>query len=99
MEDLFRVSCRFVCDSPVFVTDVNVSTHLYHIAREALNNAMKHGKASELGIKLSSRDDQGALSICDDGVGLPEVPKGQRYGIEHHELSRKNGGRIAGRNA
>lgn len=81
MEDLFRVRCRFVCDLPVFVTDVNVATHLYHIAREALNNAMKHGKASELVIKLSATGDQGVLSIADNGVGLPEVQKGSGMGL------------------
>jgi len=81
MEDLFRVRCRFACDIPVFVRDVNVATHLYHIAREALNNAMKHGKASELVIKLSANGDQGVLSIRDNGVGLPEVQKGTGMGL------------------
>jgi signal transduction histidine kinase len=75
------VTCRFVCDTPVFVTDVTVSTHLYHIAREALNNAIKHGRASELVIKLSASGDQGELSIADDGVGLPEVQKGSGMGL------------------
>lgn len=80
-EDLFRVKCRFLCDAPVFVTDVNVATHLYHIAREAVSNAMKHGKASELVIKLSAAGDQGVLSIRDNGVGLPTVQKGTGMGL------------------
>lgn len=72
-EDLFRVVCRFECDAPVLIDDVNVSTHLYHIAREALNNAIKHGKAKELVIVLAASDSEGKLAIHDDGLGLPEV--------------------------
>jgi len=73
MEDLFRVSCDFQCDIPVLIDNVNVSTHLYHIAREALNNAIKHGKASNLVIALSEHGNGGSLSISDNGCGLPSV--------------------------
>ena len=72
MQDLFQVSCRFECDVPVLIDDVNVSTHLYHIAREALNNALKHGKAKELIIALHVRGNDGVLSVCDNGTGFPE---------------------------
>ena len=67
------MACRFECDAPVLIDDVNVSTHLYHIAREALNNAIKHGKAKELVIVLAASDSEGKLAIHDDGLGLPEV--------------------------
>jgi PAS domain S-box-containing protein len=78
MQDLFRVSCRFECEVPVLIDDVNVSTHLYHIAREALNNALKHGKAKELVIALSVSGGDGFLSIRDDGTGFPEVSPNRR---------------------
>jgi PAS domain S-box-containing protein len=73
-EDLFRVTCGFECDSPVLINDVNVATHLYLIAREALNNAVKHGKARQLLVKLSASNGEGTLSIRDNGVGLAEIP-------------------------
>ena len=73
MQDLFRVDCRFECDVPVLIDDVNVSTHLYHIAREALNNALKHGKAKELVITLSVCGSEGILSVRDNGIGFPEI--------------------------
>ncbi len=81
MKDLFRVTCRFECDAPVLITDVNVATHLYHIAREALSNAMKHGKASELTIRLSASGGEAFLAIRDNGIGLPEVPSGSGMGL------------------
>jgi PAS domain S-box-containing protein len=80
-EDVFRANCRFVCNTPVLVDDVNIATHLYHITREAVSNAMKHGRASELEITLSAHGDQGVLAIRDNGVGLPEVQKGTGMGL------------------
>jgi PAS domain S-box-containing protein len=80
-EDLFRVSCRFECDAPVLINDVNVATHLYHIAREAMNNALKHGRAKELRIRLAASAGEGTLSIRDDGVGMPKVPERTGMGL------------------
>jgi signal transduction histidine kinase len=47
---------------------------LYHIAREALINAVKHGKARQLLVKLSASNGEGTLAIRDNGVGLAEIP-------------------------
>ncbi|HEY8714409.1 MAG TPA: PAS domain S-box protein [Candidatus Acidoferrum sp.] len=80
-EDLFRVSCRFECDAPVLINDVNVATHLYHIAREAMNNALKHGRAKELHIRLAASAGEGTLSIRDNGVGMPAVPERTGMGL------------------
>ncbi len=77
IEDLFQIRCRFACEQPVPVGDVNVATHLYHIAQEAVNNAIRHGKAREIEIRLSSSGDTGELAIVDDGVGLPTPPSSQ----------------------
>jgi len=44
-KDLFGVSCRFQCERPVLINDDSMATHLYHIAQEAVNNAIKHGNA------------------------------------------------------
>ncbi len=74
VEDLFAISCRFGCDEPVLIHDSGMSTHLYRIAQEAVNNAIRHGHAGEILITLSSRDGSGTLVIEDDGPGLPEMP-------------------------
>jgi PAS domain S-box-containing protein len=74
MQDLFRISCRFECRAPVLVYDVNVATHLYHIAREAVNNAIKHGKPGHVVIGLSTEGGEGTLSVQDDGEGIAEIP-------------------------
>jgi PAS domain S-box-containing protein len=72
VEDLFHVPCRFDCVEPVLITDVAAATHLYHIAQEAVNNALKHARARHMMLSLTRDDGAGVLSIADDGVGLPE---------------------------
>jgi len=71
VEDLFSITCRFHCDEPVLISDVSAATHLYHIAREAVNNAIKHGHARDVLITLSKLEDALALTVRDNGVGFP----------------------------
>ena len=74
VEDLFHISCRFECERPVLIHDVNVATHLYRIAQEAVNNAIRHGKSKEIVIRLSARNGAGTLTIQDDGTGFAADP-------------------------
>ena len=74
VEDLFGVSCRFHCFAPVLIHDDTVATHLYYIAREAVNNAIKHGHASQIVIRLAADQEQGALTITDNGSGIADIP-------------------------
>jgi PAS domain S-box-containing protein len=70
VEDLFGVACRFQCLSPVLIHDDTVATHLYYVAREAVNNAIKHGAAQQIVVRLAADERQGALAIQDDGCGI-----------------------------
>ena len=73
--DQFKVSCQFECHpaAPLpDVNDVNVATHLYRIAQEAITNAVRHGKARHINVRLESTNKQIVLTITDDGIGLPE---------------------------
>jgi PAS domain S-box-containing protein len=74
IEDLFTVSCRFECPAPILITDVGLATHLYHIAQEGVNNAIKHGGPEHIVLTLAREGETGSLSIEDDGTGLPEIP-------------------------
>jgi PAS domain S-box-containing protein len=72
VRDLFGLSCSFECDQPVLIFDETVANHMYRIAQEAVNNAIKHGRGENILIRLCSDEDGVALSIRDDGLGLPE---------------------------
>ncbi len=52
--------------------DESTATHLYLIAQEAINNAIKHGDARSVIVKLRTIKHLAYLSITDDGVGVPE---------------------------
>jgi len=83
MEDLFNISCSFRADEPVLIHDTNMSTHLYRIAQEAVNNAIKHGHAKNVIISLSAGHEYGTLKIENDGAGLPEpAAKGSGMGMQ-----------------
>jgi two-component system CheB/CheR fusion protein len=78
IEDLFGVACRFECDETVLVHNTLTATHLYHIAQEAVNNAIKHGHAKSILIRLFAGQQEGTLLVRDDGKGIerPSAPHG-----------------------
>ena len=71
VEDLFNISCAVRIDEPVLIHDTNMSTHLYRIAQEAVNNAIKHGQAKTITISLHADNQYGTLKIENDGSTLP----------------------------
>jgi PAS domain S-box-containing protein len=94
VEDLFGISCRFQCDAPVLIHDDSVATHLYHIAQEAVTNAIKHGKAQKILVQLTAVEDRGRLVIKDDGSGIREdVANSQGMGMH---IMRYRSGMIGG---
>ena len=52
--------------------DAEVAGHLYRIAQEAVNNALKHAAPSEIRIGLEQRDGWLVLEVDDDGEGFAE---------------------------
>ena len=72
--DLFKISCRFECPLPVLISDIQVAQHLYRIAQEAVGNAIKHGRARNIEIRLEAHKGGKRLSIIDDGAGRPPFP-------------------------
>ncbi len=70
---LFGVQCFFHCPSVVLVRDLTVGTHLYRIAQEAVTNSIKHGKATRIGIELTTNPEGGVLTVRDNGNGIGET--------------------------
>jgi PAS domain S-box-containing protein len=87
---LFGVSCRFQCEEPVLIDDVVMAAHLYHITQEAVNNAMKHGHARNILIRLYAGENRGTLLIKDDGVGIAEA-SARNAGVGLHIMNYRSG--------
>lgn len=69
--------CIFRCDRPVLLEGPDVAVHLYRIAQEAINNALRHSRARNLLIELGSVPGTVRLRVTDDGVGMPYAKKAQ----------------------
>ena len=81
--------CSFEFDEPVDVQSAVVAAHLFRIAQEAVNNAIRHAKASAIAIRLDLVGGKVALSVADNGVGLREgrAAAGRGLGIMEHRAS------------
>jgi signal transduction histidine kinase len=56
-----------------------IATNFYHIIQESVNNAIKHGEAERIVIKLLSDDAGLALRVKDNGKGFN--PEGGTKGL------------------
>ena len=92
INSLGRSRCVFECREPVAVADPVVAGHLYRIAQEAANNAIKHARAKTVKIRLARTAEALVLEIADDGAGLAKGRSATRggglgLGVMHHRAS------------
>ncbi len=74
-----KVDCEFLHVGEAPRSKV-VATHVYWVAREAVVNAVKHGHAKKVKIRLHVSEDHLQLEVEDDGMGLPKTA-GETSGI------------------
>lgn len=68
-----KVRVVFECDPPGLTYFGETATHLFRIAQEAVNNALKHAAPGEVRISLSGSAGRLVLEVEDDGEGMPET--------------------------
>ncbi len=73
------VDCRAQLAEAVDFPDVAVETHLYRIAQEAVNNAVRHAGASRVDIIVSEVAGMPQLAVVDNGRWME--PEGNSVGI------------------
>ncbi len=74
MERLFGISCKVQIGGEVPEIDEATTRHLYYVAQEAVTNAVKHGGAKIISIRVTRFGDQCKLFVRDDGAGLSKKP-------------------------
>ena len=67
---LSGISCSFICVGQVEIRDNARAVHLFRIAQEALNNAIKHGHPKVVVVALEASNGALSLRVSDDGVGF-----------------------------
>jgi len=72
------VLCEFRASGNVDMPDLDAAQHLYRIAQEALQNAVRHARANRICVELHDSGDCLSLLVEDDGIGLsnPVPPRG-----------------------
>lgn len=78
---LGRLHCRFECPETMTLSDSFVAGHLYRIAQEAVNNAVKHSRAKTVTIQLTRENGVLLLQVTDDGTGLAKSRTTDRSGL------------------
>ena len=67
----FRRECECQIDESIKVLNPEVVTHLFRIAQEAVNNALRHGGARKIRLGLRHLDESTCLlEVSDDGSGF-----------------------------
>ena len=77
-----NVNCTLKAPTFTRVYDNAAAVHLYRITQEAVNNAIKHGRAKNVTVSLNTQNNQVMIIIHDDGVGLPKSgPRASGMGL------------------
>jgi signal transduction histidine kinase len=87
---LGQVKCRFEAPEVFALDDAVIAGHLYRIAQESVNNAIKHARASNVLVRLAQADGMITLQISDDGAGMPKggaKRHGLGLGVMQHRAS------------
>jgi signal transduction histidine kinase len=71
--NLFAISCKFKTQGATPSLDRDTVNQFYKITQEAVTNAVRHGKASHVGIDLVRKPDRLVLSIRNNGLPFPSM--------------------------
>lgn len=78
-------------DPTVRVTDVERAESLLRVAQEALTNALRHGHAQRIQVRLQREGERVSLHVADDGRGAARVVEGNGLTGMRERLARFGG--------
>jgi len=82
VESLFGINCSFQRQGIFHLQDTSAITNLYRIAQESVSNAIKHGRAENVEVRLVSDRNMYRLIVKDDGICFPEtLPEDRGMGV------------------
>jgi signal transduction histidine kinase len=71
--ELYGAPCRFEVSGDSHFRNPPVAIHLYRIAQEALNNAIKHARPRSIVVQLTRTKGEIRISVEDDGKGFDPI--------------------------
>ncbi len=69
-EERFKVPCTYERRGLEIKLEPTLAGHLFHIAQEALVNAVNHASAGKIRVSLHNDDTELRLAVSDDGKGI-----------------------------
>lgn len=76
VSSIFHVECTLEYGKAP-ITEHKAVINLFRIAQEAINNAIKHGAASQITLKVSTEGNEQLLEITDNGSGIDQIGPGK----------------------
>jgi PAS domain S-box-containing protein len=70
VEQRVSVKTRLLTNGNVGALPHNIEDQLFHIAQEALNNALRHAAATAITIRVQEENGRVSLSVHDNGIGF-----------------------------
>jgi signal transduction histidine kinase len=86
----FGIECSFEGVGENHVQANGHATYLYRIAQEAIDNAVQHGNARAVDVRLSANRDAMSLSVADNGTGFARTEQnlqGPGIDVMRHRVS------------
>lgn len=79
--DIHQVDCVFTGEHSDLPLDEDIATQFYHIAQEATNNALHHGRATVIRISMRRRPNELVMTVRDNGCGFVQTTSSTGRGI------------------
>jgi len=75
--DGYGIQCNYHIDQTLEaqITNINARKNLLLIAKEAINNILKHSKSTRIDVFLKEQDNSILLEIQDNGIGMIDTEK------------------------
>lgn len=92
-EELCHIQCAVHAFGNFTRVERDVGTQLYHITQEALNNVLRHAKATRIDIEVSVSNEEVILRVTDNGRGVRPNgdPTGRGLRFMRYRASAMNG--------
>jgi signal transduction histidine kinase len=78
---IWQTACRLELKTSIDIEDDRVASQLYRILREAILNANKHARATQVVIQVKRVKDDLVFSVTDNGVGFKAKTSGHGLGF------------------
>ncbi len=70
VESIYKIRCEFIHEGEGLIDDRHIAINLFRIAQEAVCNAIKHGGASTITLRMAAARDVHLLEVADNGSGI-----------------------------